>query len=515
MEKTKLLAAMLTCTILMLFSTGTAMADKENFITAQPSSPKTLNIYQASSRGVLNICYQIFDPLVERDPKTGEIKPHLITSWKVLDDKTWEFKLRSGVTFHSGNPFNAESVRYTIMERILSPDQKSPQLSGWSWLEDVKVVDDLTFLVKTKEPYPLVLQRMNILFPMDPMWTKEMIAKHGEEYLSRHANGTGPFKMVEFFEGRRIELEKYTGYWQKGVPSYNKLTIRFIKEASTRVAELLSGGIDDAGGIPTDLVEKLKENPDLQVNEVPILRIYFWQFDSMGRSSATPEALKDSRVRQAIWHAIDRKAIVKNVLGGHGTDLNIPLNPRQFGAVTDMESPEYDPEKAKTLLKEAGYEDGFTMTVWSTGYAYQKANEASSSYLEKVGIKLQFKEYAGRWGDFSKLMRAGKTDGAMGLSWGSYNIFDPDSLWPYFFMIPEAAFNYTGDQVLSDWLHEARSTMDMEKRKTLYKKSQERITKMAYWMPFFIQHTLAGTNKDFHYEIGADQVPRWQYGVWR
>ncbi len=514
MKKTKLLVTILTCIALVLFSTVPVMADKDNTIVSQASAPKSLNIYQASSRAVLNLCYQIFDPLVERDPKTGEIKPHLITSWKVLDDQTWEFKLRSGVTFHSGNPFNAESVRYTIMERILAPDQKSPQLSGFSWLEDVKVVDELTFLVKTKKPYPLVLQRMNTLFPMDPKWTKEMISKHGEEYLSRHANGTGPFKMMKFLEGRRMELEKNNDYWKKGVPSYNKLTIRFIKETSTRLAELLSGGIDDAA-IPGDLAEKLKGNPDLMVNEVPILRFYFWQFDSMGRSSDTPEALKDPRVRKAIWHAIDRKTIVENVSGGHATYLNIPLNPKQFGAVTDMPSPEYDPEKAKDLLEEAGYADGFTMTAWSTGNSYQRVNEASAGYLEKVGIKLKFKEYGGRWGEFSKLMRAGKTDGVMGLSWGSYNVFDPDALWPYFFMIPEAAFNYTGDQILSDWLHEARATLDMEKRKTLYKKAQERITKMVYWMPFFIQHTLNATNKDFHYEMGVDQVPRWQYGVWR
>ncbi len=515
MKKMSLLTTVLMFVALMMTSTGTVMANKEHIKVGMADVVKTLNLYQTTSRASLYAAYMIFDPLVERDAETGKIKPHLVTSWKLLDDQTWEFKLRPGVKFHSGSPLNAEAVRYTIMERILNSDQKSPQLSGWNWCADVEVVDDFTFLIKTKKPYPLVLQRMNILFPMDPVWTKSMVAKHGEAYLSRNTNGTGPFKLVKFQEGSKIELIKNDDYWKKGVPAYNKLTFRFLKEASTRIAELMSGGIDDAMSLPTDLVDMLKKNPDLTVNELPILRIYFWQFDGMGRAQATPTALKDSRVRRAIWHAIDRKAIVKNVLGGHATDLNIPLNPKQFGAVPDMVTPQYDPAKAKALLKEAGFADGFTMTLWNVAGDYQKASEATSGYLEKVGIKLKFKDYSGRWGEFAKLCKAGKTDGVMGIGWGSYNIFDPDALWPYFFMIPEGGYNYNHDQELSDWLHQARETMDVEKRRDLYQKAQERIVSEVYWMPFFIRHAIHGTNRHFHYELGVDQVPRYQYGTWK
>lgn len=515
MKTIKLLAMILITVTLVFISAEPVMAGKDHIKIGTVDALKTMNPYQASSRDSLMLSYMIFDPLVERDVKSGKIKPHLVTSWKLINDKTWEFKLRPGIKFHSGNPLNAEAVRYTIMERILNPDQKSPHLTGWNWCVDVEVVDDLTFRIKSKKSYPLVLQRMNILFPMDPVWTKDMVASHGEAYLSQHSNGTGPFKLAKFEEGKKIELVKNNNYWKKGVPSYNKLTLRFIKEASTRLAELISGGIDDAMELPPDLVGMVKKYPDLMVRETPILRIYFWQFDSMGRAEGTPPALKDSRVRRAIWHAIDRKAIVKNVLGGHASNLDIPLNPMQFGAVTDMVTPQYDPIKAKELLKEAGYADGFTMTIWNVAGDYQMASEATSSYLEKVGIKLKFKNYSGRWGEFSKLNKAGKTDGVMGFGWGSYNIFDPDALWPYFFMIPEGSYNYTNDQELSDWLHQAREIMDIEKRKILYRKAQERIVNEVYWMPFYIRHALNATNKHFHYEMGTDQVPRWQYGTWK
>lgn len=506
---------MLIAVTLVTLSAETVMAGKDNIRIGMSDALKTMNPYQESSRISLMVSYMLFDPLVEREVVSGEIKPHLVTSWKNLDDKTWEFKLRPGIKFHNGNPLNAESVRFTIMERILNPDQKSPHLPGWSWCAGVEVIDDLTFLVKTKEPYPLVLQRMNILFPMDPEWTRAMVAEHGEAYLSRHVNGTGPFRLEKFDEGSKIELVRNDVYWKNGVPSFEKLTLRFIKETSTRVAELMSGGIDDAMELPPDFVAMLAKNPELTVKDLPILRIFFWQFDSMGRSQETPAALKDARVRRAIWHAIDRKAIVKNILGGHASDLDVPINPNQVGAVPDMATPQYDPEKARALLKEAGYADGFTMTVWNVADDYQRVSEATSSYLEKVGIKVEFKNYSGRWGEFSKLCKAGKTDGVMGFGWGSYNIFDADALWPNFFLIPDGSFNYTNDQELSDWLLQARQTMDMEKRRSLYGKAQERIVTEAYWMPFYIRHAIHGTNRHFHYDLGTDQVPRWQYGTWR
>jgi peptide/nickel transport system substrate-binding protein len=514
MKKIRLSIVLLVVAAWVLGGAGMALAGKDHIRIGLADVPVGLDFYATTSRVALYYAYMIFDPLVERDAKTGEPKPHLVTSWKVIDPTTWEFKLQPGVTFHNGDPFTAESVRYTIMDRILDPSQKCPQAGGWKWVKDVLVIDDLTFRVITKGPYPLVVERFNVLFPYDPKWTREMEKKHGKGYISRHAMGTGPFKFSEFVEGERLDLERNENYWKKGVPAFKKMTMRFIPEMSTRVAELIAGGIDDAVYIGTDLVPMLEKNDKLTVKEVPILRIFFWQFDNIGRAPKTPAALKDARVRRAIWHAIDCKAIVENVLGGHATYIHTPINPMAFGADPSMPAYKYDPEKAKALMKEAGWEKGFTTSAWVVNDEYAKVTEAAASYLEKINIKLEIKPYIGRYGEFAKLWQAGKADGIATMGWGSYNIFDADAVWSYFFMSPEAPFNYTEDKELSDLLHTARSTLDQAKRKTLYRKCQKIIIDKAYWVPFYARHAIHGTVKNFHYELGADQVPRWQYGSW-
>jgi peptide/nickel transport system substrate-binding protein len=501
--------------IIMVLFTSPVLAGKGHIKIGLSDIVQNLDYYSTAHRTAIYIAYMIYDPLFEREATTGKIKPHLVTSWKAIDPLTWEFKLRSGIKFHNGNPLTAEAVKFTLKNRILDLERKSPQRPGFTWVKDVEVVDNLTFRVTTEKPYPLVLERLSILFPYDPQWTKQMIAKHGEEYLGRHAVGTGPFKLSKYMEGERIELVRNDDYWKPGVPAFPKMTIRFIPEASTRLAELVAGGLDDAVEIGADMVPLLEKNKNLKVTEVPILRIAWWQLDGDCRAPDSPKALEDVRVRRAIWHAIDREAIVKHVLGGHAGYLNLPINPMAFGADPNQKAPEYDLNEAKALMKAAGYEDGFTLTVVSLGSEYHKFNEATAGYLEKINVKVSLQNYIGRWGEFSKRFKAGKADGATCMHWGSYNIFDADAIWPYFFMIPESAYNYNKDEELSRWLREARETIDQDKRKKLYHKAQQRIIDQAYWIPLYVKHAIHGTNIHFDYQLGADQVPRWQYGVWK
>lgn len=502
--------------VLLLLTAGWSpgvLAGKDHIVVALSDVLVGLDYYQTTARVNIQVGYMMFDPLLERDAKTGELKPHLVTSWRVVNPTTWEFKLRSDVKFHNGNPFNAESVRFTVMERILDPAQKSPQRPGFKWIKDVKVLDDYTFQIITDKPYPLVLQRLNVLFPYDPQWTKEMVTKHGESYLASHAMGTGPFKVTKFVSRDRTELIRNDHYWKKGVPAFKRMTIRTIPEASTRLAELIAGTIDDGVIIP-DMIPSVKKNKDLRVMETPILRVVCLQFDTIGRAPGSPKAIQNVRVRKAFWHAIDRKTILKHVLPGATSYVNIPINPMAFGADTSLQGLEYDPEKAKALMKEAGYENGYTTTVWIFNDMLVKFMEASMPYLEKINVKVNIRNYTGRYGEYAKVWEGGKCDGIAGVSWGSYNVFDADSLWSYFFMIPEARYNYTQDKQLSDWLHAARETLDVAKRKAIYGKAQKHIMDQAYWVPIWVQHALHAVNTHFEFEFGSDQVPRWQYGRW-
>jgi len=515
METRKVLLAAAIAAIFLFVPLSATHACKNHLKVTYPALLQTLNHYQADGRVNITCSYMFFDPLVERDAKTGKIKPHLATSWKTIDPLTWEYKLKSGVKFHNGSPLNAECVRFTVMERLLDPAQKSPQVPGFKWIKEIKVIDDLTFRVISKKPYPLALERFNTLFIMDPKWTKDMVAKHGEAFLSRNVNGTGPYKVVKFKEGSHLELVRNENYWKKGVPAFPKMTIRFIKEEVTRLSEIISGGIDDALRISPDNIPLILKHKNLKLTEAPILRIYYWQFDGDLRAPGTPEALKDVRVRRAICHAIDRKTIISSILGGHATPIDTPINPMAFGADTSIPFYEYNPQKAKALMKEAGYENGFVLPVYSIQPIFSKLHEATMPYLEKINIKLDMRPYHGRYPVLAKIWVGGKADGVVGMSWGSFNVFDADAIWPYHFSLPDAPYNYNHNKELSDLLHDAGQSVDPAKRKALYSKAQKIIVDQAYWMPWNAVHRINATNKHFEYEFGPDEVPRWQYGVWK
>jgi peptide/nickel transport system substrate-binding protein len=385
----------------------------------------------------------------------------------------------------------------------------------WKWVDKIEVVDDLRFRIVTKEPYPLVLEQLYALFPWDPKWTKDVIAKHGLSYLAEHAMGTGPFKVVKYKEGDRLELVRNDNYWKTEYPKFKKMTVRLIPEISTRIAELLSGGIHVAEKIQPDQINVIKKSDIARVIETPILRYAFWSFDNDGRAGEKSKPVTDVRVRKAIWHAIDREAIVDNVIGGHAMYTNIPINPVAFGADPSIPGLEYDPEKAKALLKEAGYENGFTLPLWHTVDLVKRASEAACGYLSKVGIECEHHDYVGRYGQMAKSWKSGKCYGAVTLDWGSYNVFDADGIWSYFFMQPEGAFTYTSDKELDGWLRAARQTVDPAERKELYRKSQKRIMDQAYLIPWYATHLINGANKNFIYEVGADEVPKYQYGYWK
>jgi peptide/nickel transport system substrate-binding protein len=468
----------------------------------------TMEPYQTSSRQMLQMAYMIWDPLVLRDPDTGKILPHVATSWETPDDKSWKFKIRKGITFHNGNPLTAEAIRYTIEDRVLNKDLKSPRLPNFKWVKSVEVVDDETFIIHTHEPYALALERLNTLYIMDPKWGKE----HDFQYIQEHAMGSGPYKWVSWDKGNRVTLVRNENYWMDGVPAIEKVNIKIVPEAATRLAELFSGGADVAMNLLLDQVPGFKDQPNYEVLNFPIIRIDFWQFDSMGRAGDTP--VKDVRVRRAIAHAVDRNKIVTKLVKNEGYMVNAPMSPYHFGYDKSIQWYDYDPEKAKALLKEAGYPDGFEIDLWQYADHQNLPNQAAMQMLGKVGIKVNLKNYIGNTQQMAKLRRGGKVTGIGNFNWGSYNIFDADAILYPFFDI-SSSNNYTGDKELSDWLNEARNSVDPELRAEIYKKAQEKIVDQVYWMPTFGVKRFYGVHKDLDLKAGLDEVPRFQFAKWK
>jgi len=483
---------------------------KDTLVVGQYERLTTLDHYQSTLRSTIQIGYMVWDALVTRNPDTGEIIPGLARSWKTIDPVTWEFKIQPGVKFHNGNPCNAEAVRYTIEERILDEKQKSPQAGNFKWVKKVEVVDDVTFRIITHNPYPIVLERLNTLFVYDPGYCRQV----GDQKVAEAPMGSGPYQFVKWDRGSQIVFKKNPNYWQKGIPKIDNIIYRIIPEVSTRAAELISGGIDFGLNFTPDLWDTFKKSPHAEPMGVPILRVNFWQFDGSGVASKGP--WNDKRVRQAISHAIDRKAIIQEVMGGHGGVLYGPCNPLHWGydPIVEKLGYEYNPDKAKALLKEAGYEKGFEMDIWQYEAYQNQPNQAAMGYLEQVGIKCTLKDYSGNTGQLIKLRNARKITGVGNFTWGSYNIFDADAILPAWFMVKEGKC-YNLDQELDGWLQEARDSVDPAKRKALYSKAQKRIMEEAYWMPFNIVHQVYAKHKDLNLVAGKDEVPRYNEAFWK
>ena len=337
----------------------------------------------------------IYEALVLFDHKQ-QVKPGLAVSWKPIDDLTWEFKLREGVKWHDGSPFTADDVVFTMQRAPNVPNSPSSFGTYTKGKTAVKV-DDLTVHIKTERPYPLMVTDMTTIMMVSK--------KNGEgastaDYNSgKAAIGTGPFKLAEYVPGDRIVLEANADHWG-GKPKWDKVTLKPIKSGPSRVAALLAGDVDMIEGVPTVDIERLKKDPKLQLSSGISNRVIYLHLDhdrddspyvKAADGGAIKNPLKDLRVRKAISKAIYRKAIVERVMEGVAIPAGQLLPDGFFGVSPNLKPEPYDLEGAKALLKEAGYENGFQLTLHGPNDRYindAKIAEAIGQMLTRLGLKM-------------------------------------------------------------------------------------------------------------------------------
>jgi peptide/nickel transport system substrate-binding protein len=483
-----------------------AWAAGDTLVMGHEDKIPTFDHYKTTGSMSWIIGFLMWDTLVELDPKTNKIVPHAAHSWSLIDDTTWEFKLRPGIKFHNGNPLNAESVRFTIEDAILDPQRKSTRTTHFNWVKKVEVLDDLTFRIHTSGPYPLALERLYNMFIYDPISTKEK----GFDHLAENPMGSGPYRLVKWDRGSELVVSRDPGYWKKDGAAIQTIKIRTIPEPSTRVAELVSGGIHFTLGLPGDMLEVIRKAKNVDAVITPTAEVNFWQFDAAGRASQSP--LMDRRVRRAIWHAIDRETIVRNVLRDLGQVIDSPVNPLMFGFDPGVKGYGYDPDRARALLKEAGYEKGFAVDLWQYVNHQNHPNQAAVGYLNKVGIQVNIKDYAGNIGQLVTLRNSGKVTGIGNFEWITA-ILDADVTLQSWFA--QSAMNYCGDAELDALLKEARTTLDPHKRAAIYSKVQRKVVDEAYWMPFYTYKMLSGKAKELEIDMIAGQIPSLKDARWR
>lgn len=460
------------------------------------------NYYGATRSGIW-FAKMVFDTLIDRDPVTGEYKPNLATSWKWIDDTTLEFTLRQGVKFHNGEPFDADDAVYTY--NTVAHDEGVKFKRIVNWIDNVEKVDQYTIRIHTKGPFP---QAIEFLAGPMPIYPNEYYKSAGSSGMSNMPIGTGPLKVVEMKPGEMYTLSRnddYTWGSPKGGAKIKNVIVREIADVQTQVAEILSGGADVSADLTPDLVNQLKNAPNVSAANAETLRIFYMGLDAAGRTK-TP-ALENVKVRQAINHAIDRKAIVDNLMAGAARIVNTPCHPLQFGCDTSAAvTYPYDPEKAKALLAEAGYKDGLELAIYAEAPAYEA--EAVMGYLSAVGIKTTLNRLP--WEAYRDAHLASKTPLFL-THWGSYSLADASAIISVFFNGGED--DYAKDPEVIEALKIADTSVDPEVRKANYAKAIKRITEQAYLVPTFSGIRGYAWNPDLDFKPYADEIPRfYEYG---
>ena len=456
----------------------------------------TLDATMQYDAQTINVYGNIYDTLLTKvwaEDGSFTVQPYLAESITNLDDTTWELKLRQGVTFHNGDPFTGDDVKFTV-ERVLDPAVASPQFSNISGYDHVEVIDPSTVHIITKGPFPLVpITLCNLrIVPM------KYFNDNGAEHVAGNPIGTGPYSFVEWVKGDHVTLAANPNYWN-GAPSIQNVIFHVIPEDSTRIAALQTGNADLILTVPPINEPELTSSPDLTVAKTEIERISWIELQSLADSGRPTASVQ---VRQAICYALDRDALIQGLLLGEGTKVATMLTPKHVGYSPDIAGYEFDLDKAKSLLSEAGYTDGVDLEFMvGTGGQNKELAEAIAGQLGEAGfnVNINLVESAvllSSWQghDFGDMILATWTSNTFDADGTLYPLFHSGTVWS----------NYNNPQV-DQLLDQARSLLDTAERTPLYKQAVQILQDEAAGVPLWEQIALYGLNKKVQWSPRPDQ----------
>ena len=441
--------------------------DKNEIVVGVVGDPQSWDPIDSFKLDWSTVATSVFEGLTERDLDL-ELKPGLAEEWTYLDDKTIEFKLREGVKFHNDEPFNAEAVKFTFDRLLGEEGQSGPQYSNYTSIDPV--------LLTKLSGYGAVI--------VPPKYVQE----NSDEFFNSNPVGTGPFKMVSYKRDQQVELEKNDNYWKEGLPKLDKITFKVIPEASTRLAELQTGGIDIMKRVEVSQAETVKENESLELQEVAAPTAHALRFDTARKPFDQKE------VRQAVNYAIDTQAIIDEILGGYGEPISTFQSTISFGDNPDLKPYEYDPEKAKKMLKEAGVEEGTVLEVYIPGNnsTFKEITQAVAFYLEEVGMKMNINSVDSTTltGD---LIPTGKAGEMYYNGWGGWTLdFDNTAYLMYF---EGEYWNPTfKNEKVEELLLAERTSVDQEDREKIFMELTELLYDLAPEVNLYSSLDLYGVN---------------------
>lgn len=455
---------------------------KEELIIAQDGESKSLDIHQGNDGFSLRANRLIYSRLVEAD-ENMQIHPGLAESWQQLDDKTMQFKLRKGIKFHNGDDFTAEDVKFSF-ERMMNSPRIAFVLPP---IERIDIVDDYTVNIVTKTPFGPLLAHLS--HPALGMVSKKLLTENPEA-LKEKPIGTGSYKFKEWIYGDKLVLEKNEDFYDKNERGLKYIIFKNVVEASNRAIGLETGEIDIATPISSVDEENIKNNPKLQLLTKPSIS---YTYIGMNMTKAP---LNDIRVRKAINYAIDKQAIIDVILNGNGKIATSPIAPGVFGFTDKTKNYEYNIEKAKELMKEAGYENGFTTSILVfSGEANTQTAEIVQAYLKEIGIdlKIEIVEVSAYW-DMTER-------GVHNLFLGSWGVVTGDADYGLYAMYHSSAKGGAGNrdfyenEKVDELLDKAKTEIDPETRKKLYEEAQILIVNDAPDVMLYNRNLTVGAQK--------------------
>ncbi len=482
-----------------------------------------------------NVRNNIYETLVYLDGDM-EVQPRLATEWEEVDDTTWEFTLKEGVTFHDGSEFNAEVVEANL-DRVLDPAVASPRMFLYEMITDVEAVDDYTVQISLEYPFAPILA--HLAHDGGGMLSKEVIdadyeaalADAGEEmsveeyyelreeggdahqevadaitesigdHVGENAIGTGPFTLESRSAGEEVVLANNADYHdEESAAELDSVTFKVVPETAARIAEIETGTSHVAGATEPTNVERIESHDAIELDQTPSLGLSYVGFN------VEKEPLDDPLVRQAISHAIDREAIIDGIYEGVGTPAEGPLAPGVFGYDESVEGIQYDLDRAKELMAEAGQEDGFELEILTNDDNPQRVDTAIyiQEALEELNIDVSVQQL--EWGAYLETTAAGDHDMFV-LGWSTVT---GDADYGMYALLHSSMHGDPGNRsFLSNdnvdaLLEEGRTETDPDARQEIYSELQEGLVDVAPMIYIHHQDFLTGISSDVeNFEVDA------------
>lgn len=474
---------MLTLVASFAFASGAAETPSrdsfDEIVVALSAEPEALDPIAMASAPASTVSEHMTQSLIYLAPN-GDLEPQLATSWEAAaDNLSWVISLREDVRFHDGTPFNAQAVKLNL-DRFLDPDNSAPYAFLLSEVSSIDVVDEFTIRLNLNRPFAPIISHLSHSFI--GMLSPAQISGLGAGEVVANPIGTGPYRFVEWQRGEQLVMEANTEYYGD-VPAIPRAVFRFIPENAARVVALETGEVDAIMNVPPSEAQRLADVDDISVEYPSSVRVLYVGFNT------DRGPLADVRVRQAINYAVNKDAIVNNILQGSGQVSTSPIVTAVFGH-SDQEPYSYDPARARELLAEAGYADGFEIEFYHPTGRYPldaTIAEAIQGMLSQVGITANLQTL--EWSSYLATMRVAPEEAVQDMhmfGWGTVTLDADYGLFALMHSSVQAPAGwnttYYQNPEVDQLLTSARTNPDRGERAELYADAIARIWEDAPWL---------------------------------